>query len=660
MRNSRALLVTLFIFLMFAALIVKLFDIQIVKSEELQYFAKRQQTKLEKVRPERGLIYDRNQVLLVYNKNVVSFYLDTRMVSSKGKKLIEDKFSKAFGKSKEYYSNLMSVKGKTICLEKNAPGDKAIQLKGLKIAGLFYKDEPTRVYHYGSLASHILGFVNSDYEGVNGIAKSLNEDLEGVPGSRLVERDAIGDVITISEEQTKPAIPGYDIYLTISKKYQSILEEELRNGLKKYGGNSAVGIIMNPNNGQVLALANMNDYDPNNYWDYNDDQRRDRAVTDTYEPGSTFKSFTLAALLNEKLCKENELVYVENGRYRFKKVWITDTHKNTYLTVKGVLEESSNIGISKLVQRLNPDLFYKYLRGFGFGNYTTINLPGEVKGFLKKPNKWSEVSEAFMSFGYEISVTPIQLAAAYCSLVNGGILYKPLIVEKEVDHNGRVILQNEPVQIRRVISENTSSELRKLMVGVVEKGTGKNAQIDYMKIGGKTGTSQRIVDGSYSKKDYNSSFVGFFPADNPKIVCLILVNSPDVGRYGGLVAAPIFKNVAEKIIKSDLDDFMPPKNDLKQNNQEIKVMFTKNRVDDKKSVSNQGKSNLQKSNLMPDLTNHTLRDAMLKLNRLGIKAKIIGTGRVVAQSIDAGTAVKKGNIVVLNCKETQINGTAVY
>lgn len=660
MRNSRALLVTLFIFLIFAALIVKLFDIQVIKSEELQYFAKRQQTKLEKIQPERGLVYDRNQVLLVYNKNDVSFYLDTRMVSSKGKKIIEEKFSKAFGKSKAYYSNLMSVKGKTICLEKKASGDKAIQLKELKIAGLFYKDESTRVYHYGSLASHVLGFVNPDYEGVNGIAKSFNEDLEGVPGSRLVERDAIGDVITISEEQTKPAIPGYDIYLTISKKYQSILEEGLRNGLKKYGGNSAVGIIMNPNNGQVLALANMNDYDPNNYWDYNDDQRRDKAVTDTYEPGSTFKSFTLAALLNENLCKENELVYVENGRYRYKKVWITDTHKNTYLTVKGVLEESSNIGISKLVQRLNPDIFYKYLRGFGFGNYTTINLPGEVKGFLKKPNEWSEVSEAFMSFGYEISVTPIQLTAAYCSLVNGGILYKPLIVEKEVDHNGRVILQNDPVQIRRVISESTSREMKKLMVGVVEKGTGKNAKLDYIKIGGKTGTSQRIVDGSYSKKDYNSSFVGFFPADNPKIVCLILVNSPDVGRYGGLVAAPIFKNVAEKIIKSDLDDFMTPKNDLKQNDQEIKVMFTSNRVNDKKSVSDQSKSKMQKSNLMPDLTNHTLRDAMLRLNRLGIKTKIIGTGRVVSQSIDAGEAVKKGNIVVLNCKETQINGTAVY
>ncbi len=667
MINSRAIIIIIVVFVLFAALIVKLFDIQIIKSDELKYFAKRQQITTEKINAERGLIYDRNNVLLVYNRNDVSFYLDLRMASAKDRRRIADKFSSIFRESRNHYLQLMNAGKKTICIEKKAPGDKALLLNNFRANGLFHRDDPTRIYFYKDLASHVLGYVGSDYHGVSGIAKSLDDQLSGQDGSMVVLRDAIGDMITVAEKQTKPAVPGLNVVLTINKTYQSILEDELKVGVKKYKAASAVGIIMDPNNGQVLALANSDDYDPNQYWKYSNDERRDRAVTDTYEPGSTFKTFSMSALLDRHLCKESDKVYVNNGRFRFKDVNITDTHKNEWLTVKGVIEESSNIGMTKLIQKLDDDTFYKYLRAFGFGNYTSIDLPGEVKGTLKKPNEWSEVTKAFMSFGYGVTVTPIQLAAAYCAVVNGGILYQPEIVLKEFKMNGEVVFNQNPVIVRRVISEKTSARMRQLLVDVVKNGTGVNARLNSLTVGGKTGTSQKLIDGKYSKEDYNSSFVGFFPADNPKIVCLILVNSPEIGRYGGSVAAPIFKDIAEKIINTNINLFRDSTKQGLKNPGNIEAS-------EKIKIAKNGKANSQEKftrtasvdlnpvnkNVMPDLSDYSLRDAILVLSRLGLKYKVNGAGRIVDQSIRPGAQIARGITCVLTCKEQLLTGASVY
>ncbi|MDO8550374.1 MAG: penicillin-binding protein 2, partial [Ignavibacteria bacterium] len=509
MNRSRAIVVIISVFIFFCALIFKLYDIQIIKSEELKYFAERQQMKVEKILPERGVIYDRDGVLMVYNKNDVSYYLDLRMVSKKDKKIIAKKFSSAFGKSYGHYMKLMNQSSKTICIEKKTPGEKSLLLKNFKITGLFSREDPTRVYHYNNLASHLLGYLNEDYTGMNGVEKSFNDFLKGEEGIRLVERDAIGDVITFLEEETRSALPGNNIYLTIKKSFQNALEEELRNGINEYNAISAVGIIMNPNNGEILASANIDDYDPNRFWNFSNEERRNKSVTDTYEPGSTFKTFSLAALLDQELCMEAEIINVENGKYKFRTANIHDTHKFERLTVKGVFEESSNIGLAKLSQRIDDELFYKYMRGFGFGNYTTINLPGEVKGNLKKPNEWSALTKAFMSFGYEVSVTPVQLTAAFSAIVNGGILYKPQVIKNITDSNGELISGAERKEIRRVISKETSQRMKNLLNGVVEEGTGELAKLSYISIGGKTGTSKKIVNGKYTS-EYYSSFAGFF------------------------------------------------------------------------------------------------------------------------------------------------------
>lgn len=647
--------------LFFTVLIVKLVDIQIVKSEELKYFARKQQVGVEKIPADRGLVYDRNNVLLEYNRHDISFFADLRMVFSKSKEDIAEKFSLVFGKTKAHYMKLLSGNGKTICLEKKASSEKAIQLIGYKKRGLFYRQDPTRVYHYNNLASHVLGYINTEHNGLTGVAQTFNDALKGEEGLRLVEKNAIGDLVSVEEKETKPSIPGNNLYLTIDKSYQSILEEELKNGLNAYGGSSAIGVIMNPNTGEILALANANDFNPNEYWKFSDDVRRNKALTDTYEPGSTFKVITLASLLDQEMCSLHESIFVENGSYRFKNVNIKDTHPNNHLTTTQILEQSSNIGIAKLIQRMDNETYYKYLRGFGFGYNTSVQLPGEASGLLRKPDKWSGLSKTYLSFGYEVSVTPMQLITAFSSVINGGILLQPQIIKRQVRYDGSIVYDLKPKAVRRIISTETSGLMRRLLNGVVKNGTGKKAYSDLISIGGKTGTSQKLVDGRYSRAHYNSSFVGFFPVDNPQVAMLILVNSPDIGKYGSLVAAPIFKNVAEKIVSNNINDF---ENDI-LNEKIIEVKYASNIKEKDSSYDNMrsievNEAVLNAENRMPDLSNVTVRDAITVLTQLGIKYKVNGSGIIFSQSIIPGKKLLGNEICVLTCSELNIKGASVY
>lgn len=661
MNNSRALVVIGSILIFFIAIVVKLVDIQILHAEEYSYNAQRQQTGVEKISAERGLIYDRNNVLLVYNRTDVSFFADLRMLKQSDRKEIAKLFAKKFNRSSNYYLNMMKNSKKTICIEKKASGDLAESLKKIKRAGFFYKEEPTRVYHYNNLASHILGYINNEDAGVMGVSEFYEDALNGEDGSRLIHKNALGEIVTVDDEAIEPAISGDNLYLTIDKNYQLILEEEIRKGVEEYGAVSGTGIIMNPNTGEVLALANIDDFNPNEYWSFNDFQRRNRAITDTYEPGSTFKSFTIASLLDQKLCKLTEKLNLENGKYKYKSVNIRDTHPHSSLDVVGILEQSSNIGVAKLVQRIDDEKYFKYLRGFGFGNSTSLTLPGETAGKLRKPTEWSKVSKAYLSFGYEISVTPLQMLAGYCALINGGVLYEPQLVQRQVSFDGELVNEFEPKEIRRVISTETSDIMRDLLGGVVKNGTGKKAFSELISIGGKTGTSQKLVDGSYSKQHYNSSFVGFFPVENPQVVCLILLNSPDQGRYGGLVAAPIFKNVTERIVQNDIEKFQEYLNpDLMKNlkfaedNSEIDIQ-NKTQI---KPISVR-EVNLSSKNKMPNLVNCQIKDAIYALTKLGVKYKIKGTGIITSQSIAAGKKLTGNEVCLIECSEYRVRGASL-
>jgi len=664
MNNSRAFLVLLGVLALFSIIVIKLVNIQLIRGNELKYFAERQQMKIEKIQAERGLIYDRNNVLLAYNRNDATFYLDLSLATKKVKKELARKFSKLTGKTTTYFLSKMKGKNKTVTLAQHIPLSAAAELLSLKLPGYYYRKGISRVYYYNNFASYILGYVNKQYKGINGVENYFNKQLAGTNGQRLVERDANGKIITVKEDKTKNAIPGNNLFLTINKTYQKILKEELTRGLKKYKGNYSLGIIMNPNNGEILALANSSGFNPNDYWQYNDAERKNRAITDTYEPGSTLKSITIAALLDQNLINEKDKVFAENGRYKFKNTYVSDTHKLGWITASDVIKYSSNIGIGKLVQKIDDDTYYKYLRGFGFGNYTSVSLPGEVKGKLKKPDIWSKISKEFMSFGYEIAVTPLQLITAYSALVNGGKLYKPQIIKKITNAAGNIVYNASPDLVRTVISKRTSQRVRNILATVIDGGTGVKAKIKFITVGGKTGTSQRLIDGKYSKNQYNSSFVGFFPLDNPEIICLVLVNSPKIGKYGGQVAAPIFKKISERIIKNDYNKFLNDKKGLLNKN-DIKTVYNKSDKQNKANLKkmaldfNRGISKNRK-NVMPNLMNRTLTEAISILSKLGLRFKVNGTGKIVKQSIKPGAKLRAGLLCVLNAKEISLKGVSIY
>ena len=664
MNTKRALILTGFLLIIFVALIAKLFTIQIAKHEYYSLVAERQQNKPLQVKAERGIIKDANGEVLSFTSDNVSFFADTRMMNSKRTDSIITAFSKVFGKSKEYYKKIIDDGVSNVCLEKKVPMEKALVLKKAVIEGLYSQEDFTRIYPYGSLASHVLGFVNRDMIGVEGIEKTYQQKLIGADGYYNIERDVIGRIISVDENVSNAAIPGNQIFLTINKTYQKILEEELAAGLRKYSGESAVGIIMNPNTGEIYSLANSPDFDPANYELSTADARRNRAITDTFEPGSTMKSITLSILLDQNLTTESEVIDTENGKYFIKNTPILDTHPHENLTVSGVLEQSSNVGMAKLSGRIADDVLYKYLRDFGFSNSTQVDLPGEASGYLKKPSAFSSLTKPFMSFGYEIAMTPLQLITAYCALINGGNLVQPFIVKRITDPTGKDLEVTQPRKIRTVISKSTSERIKNLMIGVVEKGTGTAAQLRNVLVGGKTGTSQQLVNKSYSSNHYNSSFVGFFPADNPTVVCLILINSPKVGKYGGLVAAPVFHEVARRMVETDLN-LVPNKKNIERKQNLIDQLIADIKIAPKsnttsfanvadKSLSNISTRKFYNKNTssMPNLMNQSMRDAIAQLTELGLKCEISGTGKVVWQSLEPGSTFIPGSVCTVKCEPT--------
>jgi cell division protein FtsI (penicillin-binding protein 3) len=550
--------------------------------------------------------------------------------------------------------------------------NKAIELKKFVTDGYFSQEDYTRIYPYNNLASHVLGYVNHDEEGIEGLEKVYQEELIGNNGYYVFERDVVGRILSIDENLSKAPVTGNTLNLTLNKTYQQILEEELNAGLKKYDGESAVGIIMNPNTGEILAFSNLPDFNPANYETSPADCRRNRAIIDTYEPGSTMKSISMSVLIDQNLVKENDVIDTENGKFIFKGTRISDSHREGLLTVRGIFEQSSNIGMAKLSTRINDDVFYKYLRDFGFSNTTSINLPGEAPGQLKKPSSFTPITKAFMSFGYEIAVTPLQMISAYSAIINGGSLYQPYIVKSITDHSGNIVVENKPKKIRTVINKSTSDLMKDFMIGAVQRGTGTSARLDNVLIGGKTGTSQRLVNKSYSTSSHNSSFIGFFPADNPKVICYILINAPKLGQYGGIVAAPVFRNVVKRIIETDRNLIIDNKkienkenliNDLvidikssSKNNTNEKVFSnigTKGQEIRSRNISIVNKS------IMPNLAGQSMRDAIALLNQLGLEYKIVGNGRVASQSIGAGSPIIHGATCLLKCESKHVTITQV-
>lgn len=418
-------------------------------------------------------------------------------------------------------------------------------LAAMDVPGLILEPQFDRHYVYGPVASHVLGYVDTDLQGIAGIELGYDRYLEGAPGRRVMHRNRYGLLRAEVGGQVDRPEHGQQLVLTIDLVRQSILEDELRQGVRRTGARWGVAVAMDPSTGAVLAMANVPRYDANRAVRYPKSHRRNRVVADQFEPGSTFKLVTAIAAIEQGLVQPSDSIETANGWTVFHGKTMKDVRAHGTISFAEAVTVSSNVGIAKTAERLDAEVIYQYARNLGFGQRTGIDLPGEADGLLKKPSTWSGTTKPWMSIGYEVQATPIQMLTAYCALANGGRIVRPYVVAERRDMRGTTTWTAEPTTIRRAFEAETARRLKPIFQQVVEEGTATRAQVEGLTIAGKTGTAHKVVDGSYAE-GARASFVGFFPVENPKVALLVILDEPSTSNYGGVSAAPIFRGIAER------------------------------------------------------------------------------------------------------------------
>lgn len=634
--NGRISFFVILFSLLFLMVLAKLFEIQILDSSRYKIAAKKQYESKISLKPSRGVIFDRRMNALVSNANSYSFAADPNMVDNKDS--VAELFSRVFEKDKGYYLERLNVQNTSfVWLERRADPQYSDKLKDINISGVIKLNESHRVTNYDQLASQIIGATDIDNNGISGVELSCDERLSGTDGYVVMQKDGLGRKRPAIEYPRKEPQDGDNIELTIDLNVQKIIEEELGHGANVNDADGGKCIVMSVKTGEILGMYSVIN---------NDAGYRDKLsfLTDLYEPGSTFKVVSAAASLEEGIENKGDVIQTYGGEYQFDGLKVKDSHANSSMSFQQVIEQSSNIGMMQVALRLGNERFYKYARDFGFGISTGIDLPGEMKGYLKKPVEFSPVSLRYMAIGYEVLVTALQMANAYSCVANDGVLMKPYVIKKILGPDGTVIKEQKPTPVRNVISKKTARTLTELLYGVVERGTGTEAKVNNMKIAGKTGTSQKLVDGQYSKKSYTASFIGYFPAEDPQIVVAVIIDAPKSGSYyGGSVAAPIFKKITERIISlGSLIDYSQPENYMQGNPD---VILT----------SNSGKDNIDDGNNTLNLADFEINDAVTLLKESNIPYEIEGPKKnavVIDQKVTYGSKAGSISKVVLITKNT--------
>jgi cell division protein FtsI (penicillin-binding protein 3) len=546
-RRTDAVFLLFIIFLLFCA--GRLFFIQIFRSNYLAAIAKRQHNLFVELEPRRGTIYDTNSKPLAVNVQVDSFFASPNEIPEKDRETAVRKLSSILNLDISNLREKLNRKKYFVWIARKVTPQQSGQIKSLKIRGLDFIKESKRCYPNGYLASHVLGFAGIDNKGLEGLELNYDSYLKGEAGWALFLRDARQKKLDLWEKMVLPK-DGYDLVLTIDEVIQYIAERELDKAYRLYHAKGASIVVLDPHTGAVLALANRPTLDLNEYGNAGKEARRNRLITDMFEPGSVFKIVTASAALEEKKVNEGVKIFCENGAYKISNHILHDHTAHGWLTFREVIEQSSNIGTSKVAQMLGPDLLYKYIRLFGFGSRTGIDLPGEVSGVTRPPRYWSKLSIATVPMGQEVGVTALQLAGEISIIANGGQLMKPYIVKEIRDKFGETIKQFSPVVINKAISEDTAERIKKILIGVIEEGTGKLARVMGFDAAGKTGTAQKLEpNGTYSHNKFIASFIGFAPANDPLIAVAVMLDEPHPYYYGGVVAAPVFKGVANDTIR---------------------------------------------------------------------------------------------------------------
>ncbi len=611
--------------------IFRAYKLQFVERSKLTKLAERQHLTKITITSRRGVIYDREMNELAISVNVDSIYAQPLKINNP--EFIAKKISSVTGMGlKEIIEKLKSRK-KFVWIKRRIPLSEEAKAELLKYEGIGIINESKRYYPNKELAGQVIGFEGTDSQGLAGVEYYYDQFISGKPITLLVERDATGVPIFTQGIGDKVHSEGFSVVLTISRAMQHIVERELRNAVEMTGAKSGMAIVMKPKTGEIIAIANYPFFDPNVSERYSPEQWKNRVVSDSFEPGSTFKVFLIAAALNEGVVKLTERIYCENGSFRVANAIIRDVHPYGWLTVEEVIKYSSNIGAAKIGERLGGNRFYSYIRRFGFGEKTGIDLPGEASGIVPDPQDFRKVTLSTVSFGQGISVTAIQLINALSTIANGGKLMKPFIVKKIMDRDGKVIKEFQPQVIREVISEEVSKKIKNILSSAVEEGgTGEKAALIGYKVAGKTGTAQKV---EFRKKGYSpdkriSSFMGFVPVDNPELAIIVIIDEPRGIKYGGIVAAPVFKSIAYQCL-STMN--LPPK--------ESTVRFQKLDRMDQREREHDFKITNGDQTLMPDFTGLSIMEVLEMATEMGIDVKIIGSGVAVRQYPLPGAPLSK-------------------
>ncbi len=674
---SRSRLIILFVLVVcsFATLLVRLAYLQVWRHSFLTELASKQQVRNLEVGSERGKIMDRHGENLA-----LSIEMSSVIAHPNG---IKDKWTTA-----KTLSPLLGMKVQEILrafasdrfvwLKRRIPLAKAQAIQNCKLTGIELIKESQRFYPQKDLACHVLGFVGNDQDGLEGVELVCNKFLKGRPGVIWSEQDAKGRMLLSSQELHRQAVPGWDVRLTLDAVVQQAAERELLASFEKYHCRQGSVIVINPKNGEILALANLPSYDPNHFSEYKEEVRRNASLSDSYEPGSTFKIITAAALLDKNLVKEDDQFFCENGKYviplRRNKVHVVHDHeKEQWLTFREVIEKSSNIGMVKAASRLGSQGMFQYAKLFGFGEKTGIDLPGEASGLLRPVEKWSGVSMYSIPYGQEISVTPIQLLDAVCLIANRGKKITPHIIKSVIDPEGNEVEvaatgQLSPKAVTEqtgwrglvadlkklftrddnkiLISGKTCERVNEILKGVVEEGTGTEAALPGYEIAGKTGTAEKVdaATRGYAKGKYVASFIGYLPANDPQLAVLVVLDEPRGVIWGGTVAAPVFREITKSCILAM--NIFP--NEVTKDSTSVvekekpapKEGFFA-RLARKMPIAQPQVFGNQKFR-MPNLSGKTMKSAWVALKEYPMKLVFSGTGLVVQQFPLPGREVSGG------------------
>ena len=626
------------------AIVARLLFLQVYSYDDLQARAERQQQRIVPAAAKRGDIYDRNGRLLAYSVDADTIYAvpgEIRDPEKAATKICAALIDCDRGERAVILKRLGRTGAFSYVKRQVTPAE-ARAVAALGLEGIGFTTESKRFYPNRELASHLVGYAGTDNEGLGGIESAFDKVVKGKEGKLLVQTDARGRAFSRLERQPTA---GGTVELTIDSQLQYIAERELRAGVREHRADAGTAVILDPNTGEILAMANWPTFNPNIYGESSDNARRNRAIQDLYEPGSTFKIVTASAAIEEHLFNPADIIDVSAGLIRIGNRVVDDMHRYGPLSFTDVLVKSSNVGAIKIGSRVGAERMIQYVRRFGFGRPTSHDFPGESSGIV-----WSNLNDsalASVSMGYQIGVTPLQVVAAASAVANGGTLYEPRVIRAITKDGVRTVVK--PTAVRTAIKKSTAATLTTIMEQVVERGTATRAKIPGYTIAGKTGTADKLINGRYSNSQQNVSFVGFVPSRNPALAIIVMIDSPRAGGdTGGVVAAPIFQRIAADALRHlgvPLSVNPSPAIILPRRAAGAPLAPVQPVVVPVRNIG--GDITSLPVTSLPDLRGYGAREAVHELVRLGLTPRVRGLGIVVDQEPDPGAPIEPGTTCTL-------------